>query len=224
MASLCLPEPTEPPNIAPSPDSHAPRVRLSGPLLRGASFYSVSCLLTPDFYVPQGHRGQRPRDALLKYRLQIYLLRHGIADNSSPDSERALTDEGREKLRRVLARARAADVAPSVIFSSPYHRAIETAEIAAEALGYRGKVVKTRALLPDASPYDTWEEIRQRSGEPAILLASHEPLMSSLAAFLLASPVLSIDMKKAALVRVDCDRLGPEPKGVLKWMLTPATV
>jgi hypothetical protein len=30
-------------------------------------------------------------------------------------------------------------------------------------------------------------------------------------------------MKKAALVRIDCDRLGPEPKGVLKWMLTPAT-
>ncbi len=47
--------------------------------------------------------------------------------------------------------------------------------------------------------------------------------MSTLAAFLLASPALSVDMKKAALVRIDCDRLGPEPKGVLKWMLTPAT-
>ena len=46
--------------------------------------------------------------------------------------------------------------------------------------------------------------------------------MSSLAAFLLACPALSVDMKKAALVRVDCDRLGPEPRGVLKWMLTPA--
>ena len=29
-------------------------------------------------------------------------------------------------------------------------------------------------------------------------------------------------MKKAALVRVDCDRLGAQPAGVLKWMLTPA--
>ena len=160
---------------------------------------------------------------MLKCLLQIYLLRHGIADNSSPDSERALTEEGREKLRRVLARARGADVAPSLILSSPYRRALETAEIAAEVLGYRGKVVKTRALLPDASPYDAWEEIRQRPGEPAILLASHEPLMSSLAAFLLASPVLLVDMKKAALVRVDCERTLPEPKGVLKWMLTPAT-
>ena len=154
------------------------------------------------------------------------MLRHGIAENAppgKPDSERALTAEGREKLRRVLLRAHGADVAPTLILASPYRRALETAEVAVEVLGYPGKVVKTRALVPDASPFDAWDEIRKRPGEPAILLASHEPLMSSLAAFLLASPALSVDMKKAALVRVDCDRIGPEPRGVLKWMLTPAT-
>ena len=155
--------------------------------------------------------------------MQIYLLRHGIAEDSTPDSERALTAEGKEKLKRVLTRARTADVAPSLILSSPYRRALETADIAVEVLGYQGKVVKTRALLPEASPFDTWEEIRKHPSESSILLASHEPLMSSLAAFLLASPALVVDMKKAALVRVDCERMGPEPKGVLKWMLTPAT-
>ena len=143
--------------------------------------------------------------------------------HGKPDSDRALTAEGREKLRRVLARAHAAGVAPSLILSSPYRRAMETAEIAADVLQYKDKVVKTPSLVPDASPCDTWEEIRKRPGEHAILLASHEPLMSTLAAFLLSSPALSVDMKKAALLRVDCDRFGPEPKGVLKWMLTPAT-
>jgi hypothetical protein len=29
-------------------------------------------------------------------------------------------------------------------------------------------------------------------------------------------------MKKAALVRIDCERIVAEPRGVLKWMLTPA--
>ncbi|MEI9971660.1 MAG: histidine phosphatase family protein [Ignavibacteriota bacterium] len=144
--------------------------------------------------------------------MQIYLLRHGIAEDTTPDSERALTSEGREKLRRVLHRARDAGVAPSVILSSPYRRATETAEVAAEVFGYSGKIVKIRALLPEASPFDTWEEIRKRPDEHAILLASHEPLMSSLVAFLLSSPTLVVDMKKAALVRVDCDRFGPEPK------------
>ena len=45
--------------------------------------------------------------------------------------------------------------------------------------------------------------------------------MSTMASFLLDSPALLVDMKKAALVRIDCERLGTRPKGVLKWMLTP---
>jgi len=157
--------------------------------------------------------------------MQVYLLRHGIAEEPRPglpDPERALTSEGREKLRRVLRQAHRAGVAPSLILSSPYRRALETAEVAVETLGYAGKVVRSRALTPDASPFDAWEEIRARKGEPAILLASHEPLMSGLVAFLLDSPTMQVDMKKAALVRVDCDRFSPEARGVLKWMLTPA--
>ena len=74
-----------------------------------------------------------------------------------------------------------------------------------------------------ASPYGVWEEIRARKSESALLLSGHEPLMSSLAAFLLGAPALQLDMKKAALARVDCDRFGPQPQGVLKWMITPGT-
>jgi hypothetical protein len=40
-------------------------------------------------------------------------------------------------------------------------------------------------------------------------------------AFLLDSPAMMVDMKKAALVRIDCDRIGTKPRGILKWMLTP---
>ena len=64
--------------------------------------------------------------------MQIYLLRHVIAEDAKPghpDSERPLTAEGRDKLRRVLKRARTADLDPSLILSSPYRRALETAEI-----------------------------------------------------------------------------------------------
>ena len=157
--------------------------------------------------------------------VSIYLLRHAIAEDARPgmsDRERALTDEGRERLRRVLKRARAAGVVPSLILSSPYRRALETAAMAAQLLGYPGKVVETSALEPMASPRDAWDEIRRRRGEDGILLASHEPLMSSMAAFLLRSPALAVDMKKAALVRIDCQNPSPEPNGVLKWMLTPA--
>jgi phosphohistidine phosphatase len=158
--------------------------------------------------------------------MEIYLLRHGIAENArqgQPDAERALTGEGRDKLRRVLARAHAASVKPSAILASPYRRAVETAAVAKEALGYGGEIERTETLVPNASPYDVWEEIRSHKSKDSVLLASHEPLMSSLAAFLLGSPALQVDMKKGALARVDCDRFGAQPKGVLKWMITPAT-
>jgi phosphohistidine phosphatase len=156
--------------------------------------------------------------------MEIYLLRHGIADDAKagqPDAERALTSDGRDKLRRVLKRARSAGLDPSLILSSPYRRAFETAAAAADVLGYKGEIVRIKSLTPEASPHDTWEEIRDRKDEPSILLSSHEPLMSSMTAFLLDSPALIVDMKKAALLRIDCDRIGPKPRGILKWMLTP---
>ena len=156
--------------------------------------------------------------------MQIFLLRHGIAEDAKPgrpDAERALTSEGRDKLHRVLKRARTAGLDPSLILSSPYRRALETASAAAEVLSYKDEIVRTDALLPEASPFDAWDEIRARKDERAMLLASHEPFMSALAAFLLDSPALRVDMKKAALVRIDCERFGPKAAGILKWMLTP---
>jgi len=155
--------------------------------------------------------------------VQIYLLRHGIAEDGKPgrpDSERDLTGEGRDKLRRVLKRARTADCSPSLILTSPYVRAVQTAEIAADVFGYKKDLVKTKTLVPEASPHDAWEEIRVHRNESAILLASHEPLMSTLAAYLLRSPALQVDMKKGAIVRVDTERFSAEPHCVLKWMLT----
>ena len=155
--------------------------------------------------------------------MELYLLRHGIAEDARPgmgDSDRALTREGREKLRRVLTRAHEAGVAPTVILSSPYRRAVETAQLAAETLAYRGEIVRTSALVPNASPALTWDEVRVLGGQEVVLLASHEPLMSSLCAYLLGAPSLQVDFKKGALARIVCGSTGPAPRGVLKWLIT----
>jgi phosphohistidine phosphatase len=157
--------------------------------------------------------------------MDIFLLRHGIAEEAHSglsDSDRALTHEGREKLERVLKRAHEAGVEPTLILSSPYRRAIETAEIAAEELKYRGEIVRTPKLVPNASPADAWNEIRSHGGEEAIVLASHEPLMSSLLAYLLNAPALQTDFKKGALARLAAESTGPAPRCVLKWLFTPA--
>ena len=156
--------------------------------------------------------------------MQIYLLRHGIAEEvaaSGKDADRRLTVEGRKRLGALLKRAAAGGVEPSLILSSPLVRARQTAEMAAKALGYSREIVVTTALEPGGTPEEVWTELRTWRGETQVLLAGHEPLFSQLGAFLLGTPGLEIDFKKGALMRVDCGSLGPRPRGALKWFLLP---
>ncbi len=155
--------------------------------------------------------------------MELYLLRHGIAEDRAAtgrDADRRLTEEGRDKLRRVLERAHAAGVRPSLILSSPYKRTLETAEIAAHALGYEGKLVRTPALTPDSSPEDVWDAVREHRDEDALLLTGHEPLFSATVAHLLGSTRAMVHFRKGALACVDVEGFGAAPAGVLQWMLT----
>jgi phosphohistidine phosphatase len=156
--------------------------------------------------------------------VQLYILRHGTAEDGRPgrsDADRALTEEGGKRVAEVMKMARRAETGPSLIISSPYVRAVQTARIAAAALDYKGQIVPTEALVPDGSPQGVWTELREYRTEPAILLAGHEPLLSQLVPYLLAAPSLRVEMKKAALVRVDVESFGPSPYGTLRWMITP---
>lgn len=156
--------------------------------------------------------------------MEIYLLRHGIAEDGQvgqPDAERVLTADGKRKLRNVLRAAAAAGVAPSLILTSPYKRAVQTAQIAAEILDYKGELLRTKALEPSSSPKPVWDEIRVHKDESRILLSGHEPLFGRLSAYLLKSPELQIDFKKGALACVEVERFAAEPHGVLRWFLTP---
>ena len=157
--------------------------------------------------------------------MEVYLLRHGIAEDNSPsgrDSDRRLTEEGREKLRSVLKAAAGAGVLPELIVSSPYVRARQTAEIARQVLAYKEELQFSQALVPEGEPSDLWSEIRTiyRPAD-SLLLASHEPLMSRCAGYLLGSPRLYVDFKKGAIMRIDIDNFGIEPHGALRWMLIP---
>ena len=155
--------------------------------------------------------------------MRIYLLRHGVAEEGfgKRDSDRALTDDGKQKLRELLRTVSKARVLPSLIISSPYRRALETAKIATEELGYQGHLLESTALTPDSSPQSAWSEVRIHSSEGSVLLVGHEPLFSSLSAFLLGQPNLSIDFKKGAILCVELYSVRPQPAGVLKWYLTP---
>ncbi|MGI8961557.1 MAG: phosphohistidine phosphatase SixA [Bryobacteraceae bacterium] len=154
--------------------------------------------------------------------MQVYLLRHGIAEEDRSglsDADRALTQDGRRKLRQTLQIASQADVQPTLILTSSLKRAVETAEIAEEVLGYRGELLRTESLLPGSSMQGVWDEIRVHANESAILLVGHNPLFAELAGYLLGAPELQIDVKKGSLLRIDFESMPPQPKGILRWFL-----
>ena len=158
--------------------------------------------------------------------MEIYILRHGIAEEAkagTPDAERALTDAGREKLRAVLERAHEAGVKPSLILTSPYRRALQTAQMAGQVLGCN-KIVESEVLVPGSAPKAVWDAICARRRESALLIAGHEPLLGMTMGYVLGAPGLQVDLKKAALVRIDQESFSGAPSGILKWMLTPRLV
>jgi phosphohistidine phosphatase len=155
--------------------------------------------------------------------MQVYLLRHGIAEDTRPgtnDSDRQLTAEGRRRLRETLHVAAAAEVKPTLILTSPLTRARQTAAIAADVLKYKGSVVETQVLIPNARPEHVWDEIRVHKDQGELMLVGHDPLFTTLSGHLLGVPELQIDFKKGAILRVDFESFGTHPRGVLRWFLT----
>jgi phosphohistidine phosphatase len=155
-------------------------------------------------------------------RMQVYLLRHGIAEENragKSDADRELTAEGRRKLRETVRNVAGAEAKPSLILTSPLLRAVQTAEIAKSALRSKATLLRTKALLPSANPEQVWDEIRVHKDEPELMLVGHDPLFTSLAGYLLGFPGLNIDFKKGAILRVDFESFGPKPRGILRWFL-----
>ncbi|MDQ2843859.1 MAG: phosphohistidine phosphatase SixA [Acidobacteriota bacterium] len=155
--------------------------------------------------------------------MQLYLLRHGIAEDGHAglaDAERALTPEGRKKLRQVLQTAGKAAVQPTLILSSPLKRALQTAEIAKRSFGYHGEILQTKALAPGSNVEQVWDETRVHKDENSLLLVGHNPLFEHLAGYLLGHRNMKMEFKKGALLRLDIESFGAEPRGILRWCLT----
>ena len=136
------------------------------------------------------------------------------------DADRALTQDGRRKLRQVLKAASEAQVKPTLILSSSLKRAMQTAEIAKSVLEYKNEIVRSKALQPGARVEDVWQEIRTHKDEPALMLVGHNPQFAQLSGYLLGSSEVQVEFKKGALLRIDFEQFRAQPKGTLRWYLT----
>lgn len=157
--------------------------------------------------------------------MMLYLVRHAIAEESSPsgrDSDRALTADGKVKMRRVAAGLAALEVRLDRILTSPFRRAVETAEILAAVLGG----VETR-VLPElaagADPSAVLAALRAHRQVDALALVGHQPDLGYLASLLMtgAADTCPLPFKKGAVACFELAAPRGALRGELSWFLTP---
>ncbi len=149
-------------------------------------------------------------------------MRHGSAEDraeSGMDADRALTVGGRERVAAVGKLLLESKEEPLHIVTSPLVRAVQTAEIVAlvTGLGERGGRVEVRRDLGPGG--DTVRLVHQLAseGRKRVLLAGHEPDLSSLVAHLLGAFGRSFD--KAMVVGLHLADQGPGAR--LRFILDP---
>jgi phosphohistidine phosphatase len=158
--------------------------------------------------------------------MELYIVRHGIAidreDPQSPaDPERFLTEEGTEKTQQVAKSIAALGVTPDLFVSSPYVRAMQTAEIFADVLEYpKPKIRQSNALLPGAEPSLFFRELAKDKQSAIVFCFGHAPHVDSLIAAGVGVRHPITAMKKAGVTLLELRRLSP-PSGQLVWVVTP---
>jgi len=143
----------------------------------------------------------------------VLLVRHGKAEDSHPlgDPARALTKEGREALR-IHAGKLSGDVAVEGILTSPLVRAVQTAEILAEAWAVTQVLVRAELDFGRASALSL--EALCRSVGPGWALVGHNPSMAETVEHLLGDPAGVPRFRKGTVAA-----LRPSATGALPWQL-----
>lgn len=125
--------------------------------------------------------------------MDVTVVRHGTAeDRAASDAERALTPVGRAEAERAGERVAALDPPADAIISSPYLRALQTAEAVAGHLGLAGTVAVDDALTPDEPASGVRDLLARYAQHRHVVLVAHEPILSAACALLSGKPVAGL--------------------------------
>jgi phosphohistidine phosphatase len=160
----------------------------------------------------------------------LLILRHGKAQPDAPDGDRAreLTERGQRASALMGDYIRSTIGVPDAILTSDATRAQQTAEIAAEAIGFSGELT----LVPQiyAADLRTLQAVvRSIIDEVDLaLLTGHNPGLEELAASLAGIDEDDVRLPTAGVAHLefDVDKWDLARKGTARWrgIATPKTV
>jgi len=152
--------------------------------------------------------------------MQLYFLRHGLADwpdwDPNQDHTRPLTKEGVKKMKATAKVIAQLDLKLDAILSSPFTRALQTADIVAGQL--KLDATEEAALAPGFNLERLGDIVTRYSSAKALMLVGHEPGFSMAIHEIIGGG--RVVLKKGGLARVDVTSLDPL-SGQLIWLLPP---
>lgn len=114
--------------------------------------------------------------------MQLFVIRHAIAEDAAPgqdDTTRQLTDEGEKQLKKVVKGLRALEIGFDRILTSPWARAVRTAELLKPICN---NPPITTSLLTQPPRAELLAQIAELGEDTAVV--GHEPWLSELVAWL----------------------------------------
>jgi phosphohistidine phosphatase len=154
------------------------------------------------------------------------VIRHGLSAEDAPsglDADRTLTPEGVEEIEEIGEGLAVLQRAPTVIVTSPYRRAVETAELIAAAFG-GVPVEAVDALAPGALPQQVLDVVAEhcpgdRSG---IAVVGHEPDLGRFVSHALSASERSYySLRKGAACLLEFPAVPRAGNATLEWALEP---
>lgn len=156
--------------------------------------------------------------------MDLYLLRHGKAEEAGPDTgdaDRRLSKKGREEISAAGRWMAAQELRFDLIAASPLVRAQETAAIIAGCLGEKDRLMTWKVLAPGGNPESVCRQIKRHTDVRVLLLVGHEPLLSALVSRIISGDEnAAIAMSKGALAKIREFSNTPRPSGELHWLVT----
>ncbi len=154
--------------------------------------------------------------------MKLYFLRHGLAGDRAEwkddDTQRPLTREGKQKMERTAETLAGWDLSIELIITSPYVRAVQTAEIVARKCKLTDHLVKDDRLGYGFDKEKLAKILAAHSKANSLLFVGHEPDFSQIIGQLIGGG--RVMMKKGGIACLDL----PDPKTMeaeLLWLLTP---
>lgn len=138
--------------------------------------------------------------------MRVYLMRHGSAEARGPAGEdspdRHLVDKGHEQCALASGLFGRMGVRFDRVISSPYARAVETAEAVLEGMGLDLVVEADERLAPLSSPKRAVETL-VAAGSRCLFVVGHEPLLSEMVARAVGYGAADIVLRKGGVVEMD---------------------